>query len=99
MAVPAVLAREQPVEGIEQVVIRSGPDLDDDQPGGGVRDEQGEETVLGLDVAQERGARRGQVGETAGRARPDGEVPRLYGKMLRRASRMRPMPPPAGADS
>ncbi len=99
VAIPAVLAREQSVERVEQVVVRPRTDLDDDQPGRRVRDEQGEQAVLGVDVGEERGARRGQVREPAGRARPDGEVAGLYGKMLRSASRMRPIPPPAGADS
>ena len=64
-----------------------------------MRDEDGEQAVGRLDVGQERGAGRGQVGDATGRTRPDRELAGLYGKMLRRASRMRPSPPMAGADS
>ena len=37
MAVQPLLARQEAVERGEQVVVRAGPDLDDDQPGGRVR--------------------------------------------------------------
>jgi hypothetical protein len=61
--------------------------------------EDREQAVLGLDVAQERRAGRGQVGQAAGRPGPDRKLARLYGKMLRRASRILPRPPMAGTDS
>jgi hypothetical protein len=64
-----------------------------------VRHEDGEEAIRSADVAQERGTRRGQVGQATRRTRPDRELPRVYGKMLRRASRILPRPPIAGADS
>ena len=99
MAVQAVLARQQPIERVDEVVVGARSDLDDDQPRGRVWDEDGEQAVGRLDVGQERGAGRGQVGDAAGRTRPDRELPSLYGKMLRRASRIRPSPPMAGADS
>jgi len=38
--VEALLAREQAVESGQQVVVRPGADLDDDEAGGRVRDEQ-----------------------------------------------------------
>ena len=99
MAVQAILARQQPVERVDEVVVGARSDLDDDEPGGRVRDEDGEQAVARLDVGEERGAGRGQVGDATGRTRPDRELAGLYGKMLRRASRMRPSPPMAGADS
>jgi hypothetical protein len=99
VAIPAVLAREHSIERVEQVVVGSGPDLDDDQAGGGVRDEDRQQPVVGVDVGHERGTGRGQVGDAAGAARPDRELPGLYGKMLRSASRRRPRLPIAGADS
>jgi hypothetical protein len=99
MAVQAVLARQQPVERVDEVVVGARPDLDDDEAGGRMRDEDGEQAVGGLDVGQERGAGRGQVGDAAGRTGPDRKLASLYGKMLRRASRIRPSPPMAGADS
>ena len=40
MPVQTLLARQQPVEGGQQVVVRPGADLDDDEAGGRVRDEQ-----------------------------------------------------------
>jgi hypothetical protein len=61
--------------------------------------EHRKEAVVRTDVGEERLARGGQVGQAAGRARPDRELPGVYGKMLRRASRIRPIPPIAGADS
>ena len=101
VAVPVepVLARQQPVERVEQVVVGPRADLDHDQPGRRVRDEDRQQPVVRLDVRQERGAGRGQVGQAAGRPGPDRELARLYGKMLRRASRILPRPPIAGADS
>jgi hypothetical protein len=101
VAVPVqpVLAREQPVERVEQVVIGAGPDLDDDETGRRVRHEDREQAVARADVAQERGAGRGQVGQATRRTGPDRELARVYGKMLRRASRILPRPPMAGADS
>jgi hypothetical protein len=51
------------------------------------------------DLGQECRTRGGQVGQPAGRTGPDRELAGVYGKMLRRASRIRPIPPPAGADS
>ena len=99
MAVQTVLARQQSIERVEQIVVRSRPDLDDDEPGGRVGHEDRQETGVRADIGQEGRAGRRQVGETAGRSRPDRELAGLYGKMLRRASRIRPMPPIAGADS
>ena len=99
VAVPAVLAREQPIQGIQQVIVRSGPDLQYHQTRGRMRHEQREQSVLRLDVGEERRTGRGQVGEAAGAPRPNGQEARVYGKMLRSASRRRPMPPIAGADS
>jgi hypothetical protein len=64
-----------------------------------MRHEDREETVLGAGVAEERRARGGQIREPACRAIPNRELSGLYGKMLRNASRMRPRPPIAGADS
>jgi hypothetical protein len=99
VTIEAILARQQPVQGIEEVVIGARPDLHDDEPGRGMWDEDGQQPVIGIDVDEERGAGSRQIGDTPGRAGSDGELARIYGKMLRRASRMRPMPPPAGADS
>ena len=99
VAVPAILARQQPVERVEQVVVRAGPDLQDDDARRGVRHEHRQEPVLRPDIVEESGAGRGQVGQTASTSRADGQDSGLYGKMLRRASRMRPRPPIAGADS
>jgi hypothetical protein len=99
VAVQPVLPWEQSVERIEQIVVRARADLDDHQPRGRMRDEDRQEAVTRIDVRQEGRARGGQVGQAAGRPGPDRQLTRLYGKMLRRASRIRPMPPPTGADS
>ena len=97
--VPAVLARQQTVEGVQQVVVGARPHLEDDQPRGGVRDEQRQQSVGRPEVIQEGGAGGRQVGDATCGPGPDGEGARLYGKMLRSASRIRPSPPIAGADS
>lgn len=101
MAVPVqtLLARQQPIERVQQVVVRARPDLDDDEAGGGVGYEDREQAVTRADVRQERRAGRGQVGQATRRTRPDRELAGVYGKMLRRASRILPRPPIAGADS
>jgi hypothetical protein len=99
VAVEPLVAWQQPVEGGQQVVVRPGTDLDDDQPGRCVRDEDREQAIGRLDVGQERGTGRGQVGNASCRTGPDRELASLYGKMLRSASRIRPSPPMAGADS
>jgi hypothetical protein len=97
--VQPVLARQQPIERVDEVIVGACPDLDDDQAGGRMRDEDGEQAIGRLDVGQERGTGRGQVGKATRRTGPDRELASLYGKMLRSASRIRPSPPIAGADS
>ena len=99
MPVQAVFARQQPIERVDEVVVGASPDLDDDQPGGRMRDEDGEQAIGRPDVGQERGTGRRQVGQAACRTGPDRELASVYGKMLRSASRIRPSPPMAGADS
>jgi hypothetical protein len=99
VAVVPVLARQQSIERIEQVVIGARADFDDDQARRRVGHEDGEQAVLGVDVGEERGAGRGQVGQAASRPGPDREFAGLYGKMLRSASRILPRLPIAGTDS
>ncbi len=97
VAVQPLVVRQEPVEGGQQVVVRAGPDLHDHQPGRRVGHEDRQQAV-GL-VGDERGAGVGQVRQPRVGPGPDGELGRPYGKMLRSASRMRPMPAAAGADS
>jgi hypothetical protein len=97
--VVAVLAWQEPVERIEQIIVRPGTDLEHHDPGGGMGHEHREQPVLGRDVGQECGTGRGEVGQAARRPGPDRQLAGVYGKMLLRASRMRPSPPIAGADS
>jgi len=99
MPVQPVLARQESIEGVEQVVVGASPDLDDDETRGRVRHEDREQPVAGIDIGEERRAGGGQVGQAAGRTGPDGELAGVYGKMLRSASRIRPRPPMAGTDS
>ena len=100
MAVEPLVARQQPVERGQQVLVRAGADLDDDEARGRVRDEDRQQSVpTGGRVDREPGAVGGQVDEPAAATGPDRELARVYGKMLRIASRSRPIPPPAGADS
>jgi hypothetical protein len=97
--VEPLLARQQSIERVEQVVVRTRADLDDDEPGRRVRNEDREQPVSGADVVDEGPAGRGQVGEASRRTGPDRELAGFYGKMLRRASRILPRPPIAGTDS
>ena len=102
MAVPVerLVPRQQPVERDEEVIVRAGADLDDDQPRGRVRYEDRQQPVAaGGDLGDEPRALAGQVDQAAAVARPDRELAAVYGKMLRIASRSRPSPPPTGADS
>ena len=100
VAVEAILAREKSVQGVHQVVVGPRANLQDDEAGRGVRHEDGQQAiVVTRHVREKRRAGRRKVGDPPGRAGPDAELTGLYGKMLRRASRRRPIPPPAGADS
>ncbi len=100
MAVPDFVAWQQPVEGRQQVCVRAGADLDNDEPGGRVRHEDREQAVAGAGrLGHERGARSRQVDEASCAPRRDRQLTGVYGKMLRMASRSRPSPPPTGADS
>ena len=100
VAIQALLSWKQAVEGGHQVVVRPRADLHDDEAGRGVRDEHRQQPVLIRGrVGRERGAFPGQVEQPAPVPRPDRQLARLYGKMLRIASRSRPSPPPTGADS
>ena len=72
MPVEPLLARQQAVEGGQQVVVRPGADLHDDEAGRRVRDEHRQQPVAaGGRVGRERGARPGQVEQPAAR-RPSG---------------------------
>jgi hypothetical protein len=65
-----------------------------------MRHEDREEPVaVGGRLGNESGAIAGQVEQPPAGARPDRQLARLYGKMLRNASRRRPRPPIAGAES
>lgn len=99
VAVEALLARQQSIEGVHEVVVRPRSDLDDHDPGRRMRHEDGQQPVVRLDIREEGRAGSRQIGQAPGGAGADAELARVYGKMLRRASRIRPMPPPAGADS
>ena len=100
MPVGPLDARQQAIQGGHQVVVGAGPDLDHDEARGRVRDEDRQEPVAAIGcLGDERRACRGQVVQAAAAPGPDRQLARLYGKMLRIASRSRPSPPPAGADS
>jgi hypothetical protein len=100
MAIEPLIARQQAVERGQQVLVRAGTHLDHDEARGRVRDEDRQESVpTGGRVAREPGAIGGQVDEPTAPTGPDRELLGVYGKMFRIASRSRPIPPPAGADS
>jgi hypothetical protein len=100
VAVEPLLPRQQPIERGDQVLVRAGADLDDDKASRRVGHEHGQEPVPAIRcLGREPGALAGQVDQPAARPRPDRELAGPYGKMFRRASRSRPSPPAAGADS
>lgn len=100
VTVEPLIARQQTIEGGQEVVVRTGADLDDHQPGRGMGHEDGQEAVAAVRrVGDEARTVTGQIDQSATVARPEGQLPRFYGKMLRKASRRRPSLPPAGADS
>ncbi len=104
---PAVVAGQEPVERLDRVLLGARPELDDHEARGRVRHEHREQPVPALGgIGGEPGAGRGEVGEAAVAPGADLELDRAhgqeglgYGKIERIASRMRPMPPPPGADS
>ena len=84
---PPIVTRQQPVERVECVVVRPGPELDDREPRRRVRHEDRQEPVPAPGMfGDEPPAGAGQVGEPTLGPGPDGETDRLYGKMLRSAS-------------
>ena len=100
MAVEPLIARQQAVERGQEVLIRAGAYLDHDQARGRVGDEDRQESVpTGGRVRREPCAVGGQVDKPATATGADRQLVRVYGKMFRIASRSRPIPPPAGADS
>jgi len=102
---PSIVARQQPVQRIDGIGIRPGAELDDDDPGGRVGHEDGQQAVTARRLLRdEPPAGVGQVGEPPLRPGLNRKLDGLqwsaaYGKMLRSASRSRPSPPLAGADS
>jgi hypothetical protein len=99
MAVASFLARDESIQRGDQVVVRARADLDDHQPGGRMRDVDRQQPVSGTDLVKERLAGAGQVRQPPFRAGPNRQLACVYGKTLRSASRSRPNPPRAGADS
>jgi hypothetical protein len=100
VAIAAIVARQQPVEGGHEIVVRAGADLSHDDARGRVRHEDVEQAVgVRPDLGDEARAGRRQVEESPARPGPDGQLALVYGKIDRRASRSRPRLPNAGADS
>ena len=85
---PAVVARQQPVQGGHGIDLRPGPELDHDDPRRRVRDEDVEQPVTALGrVGGEPGAGGRQVREAAGAAGPDLELEGAHGSGEDRAER------------
>lgn len=97
--VPPIIPWQEAVEGGQQIVIGPGADLHDHETGGRMWHEDRQQALGGTDVDEERSTFGSEVRQAAARPRPDGQLAGVYGKMLRRASRNRPRPPRAGADS
>ena len=77
VAVEPLVARQQPVEGGQQVVVRARADLDDHEPGRGMRHEDRQQAVVGATSATNAAQARGQVRQAAGRPGPDRELARV----------------------
>ncbi len=97
MPVHRLVVWQQAFERSQQVGVGARADLDDDHAGRRMRDEDREEPVAFVGDERRTGGR--QVREPDLGPGADREVLGLYGKMLRRASRNRPTPPPPGANS
>lgn len=97
---PALIARQEPVQRGESVVVRAGPQLQDRQARGGMGHEHRKQPIAACRaLGDEPSAGSRQVAEATRVTGRDSELKRLYGKIDRRASRIRPRPPIAGADS
>src|SRR4051794_7960694 len=97
---PPVVPRQYTIERRQGVVVGTGAELEDGDPGRRMWHEHGQQAVTaGSVLGDEPPAGIGQIREAALAARRDGELERVYGKIERSASRMRPSPPIAGADS
>ena len=101
---PAIVARQESIQDVEQVLFGAGAQLHDQQTGRGMWQEDDEQAVVA--AVDEPPAFIGEVDQPALRAGSNGQRTRLHradanrqGKMLRSASRIRPSPPIAGADS
>jgi hypothetical protein len=99
MPVPGLITWQQAIERSDQIGVGAGPDLDDDEAGRGVRNEDGQQAVDRVDLSQKGLAGTGEIGQPAALAGADRQLAGVYGKTLRSASRSRPSPPRAGADS
>lgn len=60
---PSVVARQEAIQGVEEIDIRPRAQLDDDHARRGVRHEDRQEAVRRVDVGEEARARIGQVEE------------------------------------
>lgn len=104
---PSLVTGQKPVERPHEIHVRAGAELQDDDPGRGVRNEDGQQAVLLSGDEPSAGIR--QVEDAAPIAGLDRELGglharkttglRTYGKKLRMASRSREGRPFAGADS
>lgn len=102
VAISPLLAGQEAIEGIHEVIVRAGPDLHHDDARRRVWHEHRQQSIavaLPRRRSDERLALGGEVEQTAAAPGLDAYLARLYGKMLRMASRNRPSPPPTGADS
>src|SRR5687768_14375391 len=81
---PSLATRHDPIEGRPKVILGPCAELDERQPGGGVRHEDAEETIAAArDVGHEFGAGAGQVDD---RSRARGAQAELAGLHRREAS-------------
>jgi hypothetical protein len=76
---PSVIARQQSVQGLDQVVVGAGAELHDHHACRGMRHEHGEEPVIGVDIGQEARAFCGQVEEPRMAPRLDADLAMLHG--------------------
>ena len=76
VAVGSLVAREQPIEDVDEVIVGAGPGLHDHEPGGGVRHEHVEQAVPG--AGHELRAFPGDVEDAPPPAGMDGELGGLH---------------------
>jgi hypothetical protein len=75
---PSVISRQELIERIEEVVVRSRPELDDHDPGGGVRHEHAEQAMARIGFGENFATGFAQVNQTRVDSAVNEDLARLH---------------------